>query len=63
MNVIQGGPKPIVAAPVEAIVRTTEKRERPVRNVAASNKGEAPKRYAYPEEGDENRGHNVDREA
>lgn len=62
MNIIQGGPKPIVAVPVEAVQKTTEKRERPVRNVSASNKGEAPKRYAYPDE-DDPRGQNVDREA
>jgi hypothetical protein len=60
MNVIQGGPKPIVAVPIEAVQKTTEKRERPVRNVTASNKGEASKRYADPDE-DNPRGQNVDR--
>ncbi|RYG60912.1 MAG: hypothetical protein EON60_05410 [Alphaproteobacteria bacterium] len=62
MNIIQGGPKPIVAIPVEAMQKPVEKRERPVRNVKASNKGETPKRYANPDEEDP-RGQRVDREA
>ena len=61
MNIIQGGPKPVVAVPVEAIQRPTDKRE-PVKPVKPSAKGEAGRRYAH-QDNDDPRGQKVDREA
>ncbi len=59
MNVIQGGPKPVVAVPVEALQKPAEKRE-PVKAVKPSPKGETTKRYANPDK-DDPRGQRVDR--
>lgn len=62
MNIIQGGPKPVVAVPVESVQKIAEKRERPVKPVKPSAQGEAGKRYAHPDD-DDPRGQRVDREA
>lgn len=67
MNVIQGGPTPIVTAAVaEALAPRQDKRDAVPRvAVKAAPKGEATKRYAtQPEpEQDDARGHKVDKEA
>jgi hypothetical protein len=65
MNVIQGGPTPIVTAAVaEALAPRQDKRDTVAREpVKPPPKGEASQRYGTRPDPDSSRGHKVDKEA